>query len=192
LLGRKLAPASAPRLKEQKPQREGGACRGFCLQLTPVPSCDVELALELMTVRLAELVNVRTEPFSLRQLCVKSAEAFWRSASFAMRVGNCTQHSALRIHLAPWPRTPPAPHPREVTAAIYFLIFFKRSLARRNFLTIFSLRGGTNPALRFRVKRRTGDGNVSPRNYSVLPAVRRPLPRNRSEAVGSRGQNCAS
>ena|SRR5215472_1262813 len=128
---------------------------------------------QLMTVGLAGLLNVRTEPLSLRQLCVKSAEAFWLPASFAMCVGNCTQHSALGSHLAPWPRTP-SPHPREVAAAIYFL------------------RGGTNAALRFCVKRRTGDGDVSPRNHSVLPAVRRPLPRNRSEAIGSRGQNCAT
>ena len=86
-----------------------------------------------MTVRLAMLVNVRTEPFSLRQLCVKSAEAFWHDVSFAMRVGNCTQHSALGSHLAPWPRTPQPLTSREVTAAIYFFNILKRSLARRNF-----------------------------------------------------------
>jgi hypothetical protein len=37
-------------------------CRGFCLQLTPVPSCDVEPTLELMTLRLAELVNASGNP----------------------------------------------------------------------------------------------------------------------------------
>jgi hypothetical protein len=36
--------ASASRMKEQKPQREvGGMCRGFCLQLTPVPVAKVRL-----------------------------------------------------------------------------------------------------------------------------------------------------
>jgi hypothetical protein len=48
---------------------------------------------------------------------------------------------------------------------------------------------GTNRPGPVCVKRRTGDGDVSPRNHSVLPAVRRPLHRNRPEAFGSRGQS---
>ena len=46
----------------EAPAGIGRVCRGFCLQLTPVPSCDVEPTLELMTLRLAELVNASGNP----------------------------------------------------------------------------------------------------------------------------------
>jgi hypothetical protein len=44
----------------RSPSGNRGMCRGLCLATTDPPhSCEVEAMVELMTVRLAELVNAR-------------------------------------------------------------------------------------------------------------------------------------
>ena len=53
----------------------GAQCRGFCLVATDPPdSCEVEAMAELMTVRLAELVNARVGTYRL-DLCLWSRRA---------------------------------------------------------------------------------------------------------------------
>ena len=53
-------------MKEQKPQRERwGRGRGFCLTTDALTSCEVEATVELMTVRLAELVNAKKGTYRL-------------------------------------------------------------------------------------------------------------------------------
>ena len=52
----------ARELRSRSPSEKGARAEASALQPAPVPSCDAEPTLELMTVRLGELVNARMEP----------------------------------------------------------------------------------------------------------------------------------
>jgi hypothetical protein len=59
---RQRQPHYAKNERAEAPAGIGRVCRGFCLQLTPVPVAMFEATFELMTARLAELVNARIVP----------------------------------------------------------------------------------------------------------------------------------
>jgi hypothetical protein len=91
----------------EAPAGSGSACRGLCLATTDPPhSCEVEAMVELMTVRLAELVSAR-----LSELC--------KGQELLLNFG--TTFARLRFTLAPWLHTPiPFSPNAEVTAATLF------------------------------------------------------------------------
>jgi hypothetical protein len=64
----------AARMKGQKPQREQGSVAEAPACNCPRPSCEGNATVELMTVRLAELVNARMGTYRL-VLCLRSRRA---------------------------------------------------------------------------------------------------------------------